>query len=187
MDDRYPQLTLSPIVFERHVRSMLNAMGHSLLDYRSEHREVIQGVDGEYEIDVSVRFEFLGMEFLVLVECKHYKNSVKRETLQALYDKMRSVGAQKCALFTTSGFQSGALKYAEVHKIATVKVVDGRCTYFTRSMNAELIEPPPWANLPLVSGWLIDGNQRSIVSEDHGEFLERFLFAGLRLGEFPAH
>lgn len=187
MDDRYPQLTLSPIEFERHVRSMLNAMGHSLLEYRSEHREVIQGVDGEYEIDVSARFEFLGMEFLVLVECKHYKNSVKRETLQALYGKMRSVGAQKCALFSTSGFQSGALKYAVVHKIATVKVVDGRCTYFTKSMGAELVEPPPWANLPLVSGWLIDGNQRSVVSEDHGEFLERFLFAGLQLGEFPAH
>ncbi|MDE1912471.1 MAG: restriction endonuclease [Pseudomonas sp.] len=182
MDDRYPQLTLTPIEFERHVHSMLNAMGHSLLEYRSEHREVIQGVDGEYEIDVSARFEFLGMEFLVLVECKHYKNSVKRETLQALYDKMCSVGAQKCALFTTSGFQSGALKYAEVHKIATVKVVVGRGMYFTKSLSAELIETPPWADLPLVSGWLIDGNQRSVVSEDHDEFLERFLFYGAEVG-----
>jgi len=179
MDDRYPQLTLTPIEFELHVRSMLNAMGHSLLEYRSEHREVIQGVDGEYEIDVSARFEFLGMEFLVLVECKHYKYSVKRETLQALYDKMRSVGAQKCAVFTTSGYQSGALKYAEVHKIATVKVVDGRSMYFTKSMGTELIEPPPWTNLSPVSGWLIEGNHRSVVSEDHGEFLERFLFTGL--------
>lgn len=176
MDDRYPQLALSPIEFEHHVRSVLDAMGHSLLEYRSEHREIIQGVDGEYEIDVSARFDFLGLEFLVLVECKHYKNSVKRETLQSLYDKMRSVGAQKCALFSTSGFQSGALKYAEVHKIATVKVVDGRSTYFTRSMGAELTEPPLWANLPLVSGWLIDGNKRSVVSEIYSEFLERFLF-----------
>lgn len=177
MDDRYPQLTLTPVEFERHVRSMLDAMGHSILEYRSEHREVIQGNDGDYEIDVTARFEFLGMEFLVLVECKHYKNSVKRETLQALYDKMRSVGAQKCALFTTSGFQSGALKYAEAHKIATVKIADGRSMYFTRSMSPDLLEPPPWANLPLVSGWLIDGNRRSVVSEGHGEYLERFLFA----------
>ncbi|WP_052962761.1 restriction endonuclease [Pseudomonas fluorescens] len=179
MDDRYPQLTLTPIEFERHVRSMLDAMGHSILEYRSEHREVIQGVDGEYEIDVSVRFHYLGMEFLILVECKHYKSSVKRETLQALYDKMRSVGAQKCALFTTSGFQSGALKYAEIHKIATVKVVDGRSTYFTKSLGAQLIEPPPWANIPLVSGWLIDGDHFSIVSEGHGEFLERYLFTDI--------
>lgn len=178
MNNRYPQLTLTPIEFERHVRAMLDALGHSILEYKSEHRDMIQGVDGEYEIDVSARFEFLGMNFLVLVECKHYKNSVKRETLQALHDKMRSVGAQKCALFTTSGFQSGALKYAEVHKIATVKVVDGRSMYFTKSMGADLIEPPPWANIPVVSGWLIDGNHNSVVSADHGEFLERFLFSG---------
>ncbi|MGB8922668.1 MAG: restriction endonuclease [Pseudomonas sp.] len=176
MEDRYPQLSLSPIDFERHVRSMLDAMGHSLLEYNSEHREVIQGSDGDYEIDVTARFEFLGMNFLVLVECKHYKNSVKRETLQALHDKMRSVGAQKCALFTTSGFQSGALRYAEAHKIATVKVADGRSMYFTKSMSAELHEPPPWANLPLVTGWLINGNHRSVVSEDHGEYLEGVLF-----------
>ncbi|MGF6283244.1 restriction endonuclease [Pseudomonas silensiensis] len=179
MDDRYPQLTLKPIEFERHVRSMLDAMGNSILEYRSEHREVIQGVDGEYEIDVSARFHYLGMEFLILVECKHYKNPVKRETLQALYDKMRSVGAQKCALFTTSGFQSGALRYAEIHKIATVKVVDGRSTYFTKAFGAQLIEPPPWANIPPVSGWLIDGSHFSIVSEEHGEFLERYLFTDI--------
>lgn len=177
MDERYPQLTLTPIEFERHVRSMLDAMGHSLLNYRSEHREIIQGVDGEYEIDVSARFDYLGMEFLVLIECKHYKNAVKRETLQALYDKMRSVGAQKCAVFTTSGFQSGALKYAKVHKIATIKVVDGRSMYSTRSLGSAPIEPPPWVKLPLVSGWLINGNHYSVVSEQHGEYLKRYLFA----------
>lgn len=177
MDDRYPQLTLTPVEFERHVRSMLDAMGHSRLDYRSEHREVLHGNDGDYEIDVTARFEFLEMEFLVLVECKHYKNSVKRETLQALHDKMRSVGAHKCALFTTSGFQSGALRYAKAHKIATVKIADGRSVYFTKSMSTERSEPPPWANLPLVTGWLIDGNKLSVVSADHGEYLERFLFS----------
>ncbi|SCW97524.1 restriction endonuclease [Pseudomonas sp. NFACC05-1] len=176
MDERYPPLTLTPIEFERHVRSMLDAMGNSLLDYRSHHREVIPGVDGDYEIDVSARFAYLGMEFLVLVECKHYKNPVKRETLQALYDKMHSVGAQKCAVFTTSGFQSGALKYAKVHKIATVKVVDGRSVYFTKSLGSEPVEPPPWAKLPPVSGWLIDDNRYSVVSEEHGEYLKRYLF-----------
>ncbi|MNN83370.1 hypothetical protein D3C81_2004030 [compost metagenome] len=61
--------------------------------------------------------------------------------------------------------------------MATVKIADGRSMYFTKSMSPELLEPPPWANLPLVTGWLIDGIHRSVVSEAHGEYLERFLFA----------
>ncbi|WP_178122666.1 hypothetical protein [Pseudomonas sp. ANT_J28] len=42
-----PSPTLTPTEFEQHVRAMLDAMGHKVLDYRSEHQELIQGVDGE--------------------------------------------------------------------------------------------------------------------------------------------
>ncbi|MGE1075860.1 restriction endonuclease [Pseudomonas fragariae (ex Marin et al. 2024)] len=171
--DSSPKLT--PTEFEQHVRAMLDAMGHELLDYRSEHQELIQGVDGEYEIDVSARFSAFGMNFLVLVECKQHKSAIKRETLQILHDRMRSIGAQKGALFTTSSFQSGALKYAQRHNIATVKIVDGTSTYMTRSFVNVLQQPP--VGIPTVAGWLVNGNNLSLVSADYGEALERFLFS----------
>ena len=39
----------------------------------------------EYEIDVVARFTILeGAEIVVLIECKHYKNSIKRELVQTL-------------------------------------------------------------------------------------------------------
>ncbi|MEX5567973.1 restriction endonuclease [Pseudomonas syringae] len=172
-NDSSPKLT--PTEFEQHVRAMLDAMGHEVLDYRSEHQELIQGVDGEYEIDVSARFSALGMDFLVLVECKQHKSAIKRETLQILHDRMRSIGAQKGVLFTTSRFQSGALEYAKKHNIATVKIVDGQSTYMTRSFVNVPIQPP--VGIPPVAGWLVSGNNFSLVSADYGETLERFLFS----------
>lgn len=174
IDSGYPLPKLTPTEFEQHVRTMLDAMGHEVLDYRSVHRELIHGVDGEYEIDVSARFSALGMDFLVLVECKYYKSSVKRETLQILHDRMRSVGAQKGALFTTSGFQSGALEYAKKHGIATVKVVDGKSTYMTKSFGNAPVKPP--LGIESVAGWLVNGTNFSLVSASYGEALESFIF-----------
>lgn len=177
IDSRYPPLALKPVEFELEVRKILDALGHDIQDYHSEHRERIQGTDGDYEIDVSVRFQALGMSFLVLVECKHYKNPVKREVLQILYDRMRSVGAQKGAIFASSGFQSGALEYASTHNIATVSLVDGRSSYFTKSFGGGAIEPPAFANIPSVAGWLVRGNSFSLVSCQYSEALASFLFS----------
>jgi restriction system protein len=138
---------------------------------------MIRGVDGEYEVDVTARFSALGMNFLVLVECKHYKSAIKRETLQILRDRILSTGAQKGALFSTSGFQSGALEYARIHGIATITMVDGQSTYMTKSLGSRPsgfvvgIEP--------VAGWLVNGDSMSLVSPSYSEALERFLFESM--------
>ena len=174
MQSKYPPPDLTPIEFEREVRGMLNAVGAPLEEFRTEHRETIPGVDGEYEIDVSARFSALGMNFLVLVECKYHKNPVKREMVQALHSKVLSVGAHKGAVFSVSGFQSGALEYAAVHGIATVQVADGRSSYFTKSI-APARDPPAWANIPSVIGWLIQGNRHCLVSAKEGAYLGQAL------------
>nr|WP_249671834.1 restriction endonuclease [Pseudomonas syringae] len=55
-----------------------------------------------------------------MIECKKYRNAVERELVQVLQDKVRSVGAHKSMLFTTTEFQSEAVKYAKAHGIALV-------------------------------------------------------------------
>lgn len=172
--NQYPPLYLKPEQFELEVKAILDGLGVGLDDYRSEHREVICGLDGDYEIDVAVRFSALGASFLVLVECKHYKNAVKRETIQSLHSKLLSLGAQKAIIFSTSGFQSGALEFAKVHGISTIQLVEGRTNYFTRSLDGPS-EPPPWANIEPIIGWLIYDNCHSIVSRKHSEYLLRAL------------
>ncbi len=91
------------------------------------------GVDGEYDFDATVRFSMGGMNFLVLAEAKRHKNPVKRELVQVLNDKLRSVGAQKAVMISTAPYQSGALEYAKVHGIALVTVTEGRFTYETKA------------------------------------------------------
>ena len=172
--NQYPPIQLTPEQFELEVKAILDGLGLDLHGYESQHREVVEGLDGDYEIDVTVRFGALGADFLVLAECKHYKNSVKREIIQSLHSKLLSVGAQKGMVFSTSGFQSGALDFAKAHGIATIQVAEGKTSYFTKSLEGPS-EPPPWANIEPVIGWLIDGNSHAVVSRMHPEYLSRAL------------
>lgn len=176
LGSQFPTPYTSPADFERQVRAMLDAMGHQVLEYRSEHQEVVQGLDGEYEIDVTVRFSAFGMDFLVLIECKHHKNRIKRDVLQVLQSRVASVGAQKGIVFSTAGFQSGAIEYAKAHGLGTVQVVDGRSIYLTRSFQAEPVEPQPFVDDPVLAGWLTDGKHFSLVSADYGNGLADFIF-----------
>lgn len=144
---------ISPEEFELFVKQNLEGYGDKLLEFETEHREVLEGVDGEYEIDVTARFEALGVDFLVLVECKKHKNRIKREVVEILYNRIRSVGAHKGMVFATAEFQSGAIEFAEKHRIALISVVDGKSTYQTRSVGPTP-EPPAWFSIPKYVGWL---------------------------------
>lgn len=55
-------------------------------------------------------------------------------------------------LFSTSGFQKGAIKYANARGIATVTVMAGKWLYETRAAFEGPVEPPPWARLDEFAG-----------------------------------
>lgn len=130
--DRY-FADLTPEQFEEAVHNIINRIGGTLTDFTVQRRERIAVADGTYEIDVSARFEALGASFLVLIECKHHKAPVKRDHVQILYDRLRTVGAQKGILFSTSRFQAGTVKYAKQHGIALVHVADGSFNYIVKA------------------------------------------------------
>jgi restriction system protein len=173
----YPPLELTPEAFELEVKKDLDRVGAGLTDYQSQHREVLAGTDGEYEIDIAVRFTALGANFLVLVECKHYKRPVGREKVQALLAKLQSVGAHKGIMFAPSGYQSGAIEYADAHGIALVELVDGRNSWLRKS--ADFDGPIPWSQVPdyvpRIAGWMRDGDAMSLVTPDDLDALMAFL------------
>lgn len=164
----YPPPKLTPVAFELQVKSILDGSGAHVSDYVSRHREVISAADGEYEFDVVCRFMALGVSFTVLSECKAYKKRVERDRVQALLAKLRSVGAQKGILFSTSGFQSGAVKFAETHGIALVHVADGRSTYLAKAQRSS--EEIPWEEvpdyIPEIACWLVGEASESVISGD---------------------
>jgi hypothetical protein len=117
--------SLSPEQFEKVVENVLLQAGIGLREFKVQRLERMKGSDGVYEIDVTARFEVLGASFLVLIECKHHKDPIKREVVQILHDRIRAVSANKGMIFSTSGFQRGAIEFARSHRIALIKIVDG--------------------------------------------------------------
>jgi len=128
----YPAAEITPAEFEQFVVDLLESASTAVDALRVTLHDKIQGTDGLYDFDATVRFRMVGMDFLVLVEAKRHKNPVKRELVQ-VHDKLRSVGAQKAAMIATAPYQSGALDYAKTHGIALATVTEGRFTYETRS------------------------------------------------------
>ena len=143
---------ITPEEYEAGVEEVIREWGMGLTEFQVKRREVLTGTDGEYEIDVSARFEALGVNFLVLAECKHYKNPIKREVVQILHDRLRSVGGHKGIIFATSSFQSGAIEYAQKNGIALIHFADARTTIIAKRDGA--IPELPVGMSPYV-GWLV--------------------------------
>lgn len=139
---------ITPEKFEQLVHGYLSDLGKDLKSFEAVHNSNVQAHDGTYQIDVKATFEALGCDFVVLVECKRHRSAIKREVIQVLHDKIRSTGAHKGILFSTSKFQEGAREYALKHGIALVRVIEGRYTYFTKSAGEQQYNPPPWAKIP---------------------------------------
>lgn len=166
---------------EKLVIGLLAEAGASLEQFRVEHQERFVATDGTYRIDVTVRFRVLEVDFLVLVECKDHVRPVEREDVQVLADKMRALGAQKAILFATNGFQKGALEYAHAHRIALVRIIEGRLTYETKGIHptGQRSEPPPWANIQAFVGHCMRADEGKIhvsqVERGRPDALKRYL------------
>ena len=160
-----PNLEISATEFERLVRDWILKQGGELTSLEVTHDVKMETYDSTYQIDVPAKFQaFAGAEFTVLVECKKYRSAVERELVQVLHDKVRSTGAHKGMLFATSGFQSGAIKYAKAHGIALVSIIDGAASYETRSAFPISTKPPAWLNLPKFSLWHVGENDAGNIS-----------------------
>lgn len=146
---------ISPEEFEKEVRHVLTLSGHGLKSFKAEHLETLAGHDGEYTFDITARFEALGADFLVLIECKHQKDDVKREVLQVLRDKLQSVAAHKGMVFSISRFQRGAREYATAHRMALVHVTDSGMVYIRKGagLSNDTSAPASWIAVPGEEGY----------------------------------
>lgn len=163
--------------FELFVKKLLEEADENLQGIEIKHDEKIQNYDGTYQIDITARFKVFGSDFLVLIECKHHKNPIKREIVQALHDKVQTIGAQKGMIFSTIGFQKGAIQYASSHGIALIRVAEGKTSYITRSYDSSNNEPPAWANIQRYIGWLIQerGDDSISMSNISEGALDKFI------------
>lgn len=127
--------SITPTEFEKYCRDILLGYAEEeiLHNFKIVHDVKLHAHDGTYQLDLYATFTAMGTEIKVICECKQYKNSVKREKVVALADKVRSLGAHKGILLSTSGFQSGAIQYAREHGLALIKVADRKWEYYSHS------------------------------------------------------
>lgn len=132
--------SISATEFEKYCLEILSAYAEAeaLKDFSILHNQKVQSNDGEYQLDIIAEFVALSVGFKVIVECKRYTRPVEREKIVVLADKVRSLGAHKGILISTSGFQSGATEYARQHGIALLQIFDKQVMHIQNSSNPQI-------------------------------------------------
>lgn len=175
-------MNITPEEYERYVKDWFDGLGFPLNHYQSKHRDIIRVPDGDYEIDIDITYEALGVTIRILVECKRYSSKIKREVVQLLHQKTQAIGAHKGIICSTSAFQTGALKYAKMHGIACIQIVPGETTFHTKSIMPQKLDYDPcevWG-IPRICGYihrLLDDDcvRRSLVSKRDLEYINEIL------------
>jgi HJR/Mrr/RecB family endonuclease len=92
---RYPPAEISPREFEQFVAELFASLPSEVTGVQVEVHDRVEGRDGAFEFDATVRCEWRGLSFLILLEAKRHASAIKREDVQVLHQKLLSVGAQK--------------------------------------------------------------------------------------------
>lgn len=154
---------VTPREYEDQVRAWLSqATAPNRINWTS--RKVISGRGGDYEIDVVGEMSLLrGARFRILVECKRWRRRVDRDVVLTHAQKLRNTASHKGFIFSTSGFQRGALDVAVEEGIATLIFEAGNARYETRFVVLHH-DPPDWIRFPSYAAYLVSTSGDSTIS-----------------------
>lgn len=76
------------------------------------------------QTDVKVTHKTKLHTYVTLIECKKWKHNVTRERIDVMAESIRELNASKGVIFTTKGYQKGALEHAKHHNIDLFVVRD---------------------------------------------------------------
>jgi hypothetical protein len=98
---------------------------HETGEVTVEHNAILIGKSGApRQIDVLIRHKQGLYDHLVIAECKYWNSPVERLHIDALATAIQDVGASRGVLFSTKGFQSGAITQAKQSNIDLFTVRD---------------------------------------------------------------
>lgn len=116
--------SMTPKDYERLVKSLTSTIFDGLRA-QAFHLKKYRGKSGqEYEVDVSFEVAVDTLEFLVLVECKRYKDRVGVDEITSFAYRLRDIGAHKGIVVSPGGFQKGAVQVAKAERIALLVARD---------------------------------------------------------------
>ncbi len=131
------------------------------------------------QIDVKITRKTRFHKFVTIIECKRWKSPVSRSRIDILASTIEALGASNGAMFTTRGFEAGAVAYAKAKGIELFLVRDltpeewglpGRHVSLTLHVNAGefkdmqfeasaimLVDGPPPADVSLAIDMSVKG------------------------------
>lgn len=88
------------------------------LGCKTEVEVFVEGVRTKHKIDVFVIFEFGGLKYRIIIECKYWNTKVRKAQVGTLVGVLEDIGAEKGIIVSKKGFQPGA------HKLASYTNID---------------------------------------------------------------
>lgn len=90
-----------------------------------EHNVTLKGKSGaDRQIDVLITRKTKLHSYQTMVECKYWKNRVERSVVDIVYAGMDDLNISKGVIFTTTGYEAGAVEYAKSKNIDIFLVRD---------------------------------------------------------------
>lgn len=96
------------------------------LGLQAEVETTVKGTRGEHDVDVLVKGNLHGVNFVWIVECKAWRSNIPKEKVMALAAIVDDVGADRGFLLSEVGFQSGAIQQARKRSITLTSIQDLR-------------------------------------------------------------
>ncbi|RWO19072.1 restriction endonuclease [Mesorhizobium sp.] len=84
----------------------------------------ITGARSNHDVDVYVQGDHLGISFVWIIECKHWKTNVTKAQVMTLAGVVQDVGADRGFLLSEKGFQSGALRASGNSNVTLTSLAD---------------------------------------------------------------
>ena len=98
---------------------------------------------GDYVVELSCSLRIGDADREVLIACRNERAPLSTSAVEALHAKLPEAKAQHAMLFSTSGFESGAVRTARMLGMPLLAVADGKSA-FVRSPWGMAGDPPAW-------------------------------------------
>lgn len=107
--------------FEEFVKKLHDIEGNFIVERNIEQ---IGNSGARRQIDVRLTQKTKSHEYVTIIECKRWKRKVNRHLIDELYTTIEDLNASKGIMFTTLGYEEGAVQYAKYKNIDIFVVRD---------------------------------------------------------------
>ncbi len=114
--------TMPPTRFEEYSLELLQEQFEGLSNLKFDFKMIEKLDYGKYQVSGNIAFTKAGLNYRVVVECKHFNGNITANEVAALHCKLKAQKATSAVLISSSGFRPEALQYATQNGIALVQL-----------------------------------------------------------------